>query len=220
MKQILITGSNGMIGKLILEYCLAREDVARVTTIARKQTGITHPKLLEVLHNDFLDYSGIEQHFENIDICFFCIGVYTDQVPKAAFNEITIDFTRAFAEMLKQKSPETAFCFLSGQGADSSEKSPILFAKAKGIAENILIGLKFKQLGIFRPGYIYPVTPRVEPNRRYYFFRAIYKPFLSKIYPNIGVSSEQLARAMMIIGFNGGNKIIYENRDIRQLMPE
>ncbi|MES2005954.1 MAG: epimerase [Bacteroidota bacterium] len=215
MKNILITGSNGMIGRLILESCLERNDVAKITSITRKPIGITHPKLLEVLHDNFLDYSGIEQHFINQDTCFFCIGVYTGAVSRDEFRKITVEYTVAFAETLKRNSPEVVFCFLSGQGADSSEKSKVMFALDKGIAENALIKLNFKQLSIFRPGYIYPVTPRSEPNTMYRVMRILYKPLISKIYPNIGLSSEQLANAMVHIGFNGGDKIIYENKQIK-----
>ena len=217
MKNIIITGANGMIGRLILEYCLQREDVNKVTSITRKKTGITHPKLLEVIHEDYLDFSSIRETLQHQDICFFCIGVYTGQVPRAEFRRITVDITAAFAKELKQQSPETGFCFLSGQGADSAEKSKVMFALDKGVAENILIGLNFRHLAIFRPGYIYPVTPRKEPNTLYQIFRVLYKPLLSKIYPNIGLTSEQLATAMVNIGFNGGDKIIYENREIKQL---
>ena len=92
-----------------------------------------------------------------------------------------------------------------------------MFALDKGVAENILIKLQFKQLSIFRPAYIYPVTPRVEPNTLYRVFRVLYKPFLSKIYPNIGLTSEQLVKAMIRVGFNGGDQIIYENREIKNL---
>ena len=215
MKNILITGTNGMIGRLILDRCLERTDLAKITSITRKPIGITHPKLQEVLHADFLDFSGIEQHFANQDTCFFCIGVYTGAVPREEFRKITVEYTRAFAETLKRNSPEVVCCFLSGQGADSSEKSRIPFALDKGIAENALIKLNFKQLSIFRPGYIYPVTARTEPNTMYRIMRALYKPFLSRVYPNIGLSSEQLANAMVRIGFNGGDKIIYENREIK-----
>jgi len=217
MKTILITGTNGMIGKLVLEHCLQRSDVQKITSITRKPTGITHPRLVEVFHNDFLDYSAIEQHFTGQDICFYCIGVYTGQVPKNEFRKITVDFTKAFAKCLKHNSPQSTFCFLSGQGADLSEKSRIMFAHDKGVAENILIRLQFKQLSIFRPAYIYPVTPRVEPNALYRVFRVLYKPFLSKVYPNIGLTSEQLVRAMIRVGFNGGQQTIYENREIKQL---
>jgi uncharacterized protein YbjT (DUF2867 family) len=217
MKNILLTGTNGMIGKLVLEHCLLRDDVQTITSITRKSIGISHPKLKEVLHNDFLDYTAIEDAFTNQDICFFCLGVYTGAVPRDEFRKITVDFTRVFAEYLKKNSPDAAFCFLSGQGADSSEKSRVMFALDKGIAENILIKLQFRQLSVFRPAYIYPVAPRIEPNILYKVFRVLYKPFLSKFYPNIGLSSEELVRAMIKIGFEGGTQVIYENREIKQL---
>ncbi len=215
MKNIIITGSNGMIGKLVLENCLNREDVKTVTSITRKSIGIKHPKLFEIIHDNYLDYSKIENQLKNQDVCFYCIGVYTGQVPSAEFKKITVDFTRAFANALRKNNNETTFCFLSGQGADSSEKSSILFAREKGIAENILLNLKFKHTHIFRPGYIYPETPRKEPNWTYSLMRTLYKP-ISMIYPNMGVTSTQLANKMIAVGINGGNKTIFENKDIRQ----
>ena len=66
-------------------------------------------------------------------------------------------------------------------GADTSEKSSVMFAKDKGIAENFLFNLKFHRTYSFRPGYIYPVTKRNEPNFGYKLTRLLYKPFLSKI---------------------------------------
>ena len=218
MKNILITGSNGMIGKLILEKCLLRDDIQSITSITRKPTGIIHPKLIEVLHSDFLNYASIENHFSNKDICFYCIGVYTGSAPREEFKKITVGFTEAFAVILKRNSPQAYFCFLSGQGADATEKSKVMFALDKGTAENKLISLQFKQLFIFRPGYIYPVTPRIEPNTLYRIFRVLYKPFLSKIYPNIGLTSVALADAMLQVAFNGGKQTIYENREIKQII--
>ena len=91
-----------------------------------------------------------------------------------------------------------------------------MFARDKGAAENIILDLVFEKTYIFRPGYIYPNTPRKEPNFSYKLMRLLYKPILSKIYPNIGISSEDLAEAMVEIGLIGGKKIIYENKDIRQ----
>jgi nucleoside-diphosphate-sugar epimerase len=213
MKNILITGTNGMIGKLILQICLKRDDVAKVTSITRKPLDMYHPKLIELIHTDFLDYSNIEHNLKNQDVCFYCIGVYTGQVPTAEFKKITVAYTEIFANALKKNNETVSFCFLSGQGADSSEKSSVLFAREKGIAENILFNLKFKRTHIFRPAYIYPVTPRIEPNFFYKLIRILYKP-LKFIYPNFSVTSEKLAATMVEVGINGG-KIIIENKDIR-----
>jgi uncharacterized protein YbjT (DUF2867 family) len=216
LKNVIITGSSGMIGGLVLAGCLNRPDVGRVTTIVRKPSGIRHDKLVEVIHQDFLDYSDIEEKYlSGQDVCFFCIGVYTGQVPADEFRHITVDYTRAFAEALKRASPDATFCFLSGQGADPAEKSRILFAREKGIAENILLRLGFPRTYIFRPGYIYPVTPRREPNLMYRILRALYKP-MSALFPHIGVPSAKLAGKMVEVGLQGGDRTIYEHRDILQ----
>ncbi len=213
MKNVIITGTNGMIGNIILQKCLQRDDVAKVTSITRKSLGIYHPKLEEVIHDDFLDYTKVEPFLKNQDTCFYCIGVYTGQVSTEEFKKITVAYTEVFAIALKKNSEQTSFCFLSGQGADSKEKSSILFAREKGIVENILLKLKFKNIHIFRPAYIYPVTPRLEPNFLYKMMRILYKP-LKFTYPNFAVSSVKLADTMVEVGMNGG-KIIYENDDIR-----
>lgn len=215
MKNVIITGSTGMIGRLVLEECLHRNDVKKVTSITRRSLGIKDPKLIEVIHTDYLDYSKIEKYFKKQDVCFYCIGVYTGQVPADEFRKITVEYTKAFSEVLKRNSKSATFCFLSGQGADSTEESAILFSREKGIAENYLLKLKFDKTYIFRPGYIYPDTPRKEPNMFYRVMRVLYKP-LSKIYPDIGVSSAKLALKMVDVGLNGGKLTIYNNKDIRE----
>ena len=215
MKNVIITGATGMIGGIVLRNCLQDPRVGKVTSLLRKPSGATHPKLTEVIVHDFTDYSKFELHMQDQDVAFFCIGVYTGAVPRDEFRKITVDYTKAFAEALIKNSPHTEFCFLSGAGADQTEKSNLMFAKDKGIAENILINLHFDHLHIFRPAYIYPVEKRKEPNTLYRFMRAIYKPFLSWAYPNGAVTSLQLANVMTDVGLKGGEKLIYENKDIR-----
>lgn len=216
MKQVLIAGTNGMIGSAILHLCLLDPEIEKVISITRQTIRVSHPKLFQVFHPEFTDFTPISNHFSDIDICFYCVGVYTGQVSRDLFRKITVDFTVAFAEMLIKQSPAAGFCFLSGQGADSSEKSKVMFALDKGIAENNLIRLGFSRLSIFRPGYIYPVQPRKEPNLLYRVSRLVY-PFLKYLYPNIGITSTDLAYAMFYIGMQGGIQTIYENRDIRKI---
>jgi uncharacterized protein YbjT (DUF2867 family) len=214
MKKILIAGSSGMIGNLVLQTCLENGDIGHITLINRKPSGLTDSRVTEVIHQDFLDLEPIKGVFSNQDICFYCVGIYTGQVPADEFNKITIDYTNAFGTILHHQSPQATFCFLSGQGADSSETSKVLFAKAKGIAENHLLQLGFPKVFIFRPGYIYPVTPRKEPNLFYRLTRVLY-PLLSFVYPDIGLTSVQLAEKMVEVGLKGYEKAILENKDIR-----
>jgi uncharacterized protein YbjT (DUF2867 family) len=215
MKNVIIAGATGMVGGLVLQECLHNPDIHKVTIIVRRSTGIANTKLMEVIHNDFTDYASIEEHFKNQDIAYYCIGVYTGTVSRDEFRKITVDYTKAFAEVLKKHSPGATFCFLSGEGADQTETSRVTFAKDKGIAENFLIGQNFGQTYIFRPAYIYPSTPRREPDVSYRIMRALY-PIFKTIYPNGVITSDDLARAMFITGLNGGNKTIIENRNIKE----
>ncbi len=216
MKKIIIAGASGMVGGIILRESLQSADVEQVRVIVRRTQGISHPKLVEVIHKDFLDFSGIKEHFEGQDIAHFCIGVYTGAVPDAQFKTITVDFARSFADAVKNGSPNATFCFLSGAGADLKEKSRISFAKYKGMAENHLSSLDFQGLNIFRPAYIYPVEKREEPNFSYRLYRRLY-PIMKAIYPSSAITSERLGKAMFTAGMNAENYGVLENTDIKKL---
>jgi hypothetical protein len=93
------------------------------------------------------------------------------------------------------------------------------FARYKGAAEKALLDTGFPRVHIFRPGYIYPVTQRREPNLMYTISRFLY-PLLRRIYPNIGIPSENLTAAMVHAGLYGtaeNKNPILENKDIRSM---
>ncbi len=214
MKNVILTGGTGMIGNIVLQQCLNSDVIAKVTSIVRQSSGIQHPKLLEVIHADFLDFSAIENYFKHQDVAFFCLGVYTGAVSDTKFKEITVDYTKAFADCLKQNSPDISFLFLSGAGADLQEKSKIPFARYKGMAENYLLAKEFKQLTIFRPGYIFPVKKRKEPNFGYRIFRVLYPLLKNVIGRNASIKSTELGQAMFKSGLLSPDKVILENKDI------
>jgi uncharacterized protein YbjT (DUF2867 family) len=220
--RVVIVGATGMIGGLILRNALADPGVGSVLSVGRRPTGAQDPKLRELQCSDFSDFSSIEDGLTGLDVAYFCMGAYTGTVPDQEFKKITVDYTLAFARALHGGSPGAAFCLLSGQGADQSEKSRISFSRYKGMAENGLLALGFPRTHLFRPGYIYPVTPRTEPNLSYRAFRALW-PALRRVYPNMGISSDGLARAMLFAGLNGTtdhDAPVLENRDIRRLAAE
>lgn len=221
MKNVIISGATGMIGNLVLLACLEKEDVELVTVISRHTTGLKHPKLTEVICDNFLNLSSLEKHFKNQDICFYCLGVYTGKVSQEKFKEITVEYTKAWAETLRKNSKQATICYLSGQGAaDPEDRNAMMFARDKGAAEKLLTELQFDQAYLFRPGYIYPVTPRIEPNFMYTIMRWIYKPVLSKLSANLSIPSNALAMAMMHVGFHGWRTNVLENRDIRDVARE
>lgn len=216
-KNVIITGATGMVGELVLKECLKHPSIGQVTSISRSPLRFEDKKLIEIRRDDFTDYTSIEQHFKNVSIAYFCLGVYTGQVSRDEFRAITIDYTRVFVETLKKNSPQAVLCFLSGQGADQKEKSRFAFAKDKGIAENLIIKQNLKETYIFRPAYIYPEIPRKEPNFTYRLMRKLY-PIYNKVFPTGSITSVQLAKAMFKVGLEGADKMILENQDIQQIV--
>ncbi len=213
MKNVVILGASGMVGGEVLKLCLANPEIDNVVAFVRKPLGIIHEKLQEIDHHDYTNFETVKTYLKYVDVCFFCIGVYTGAVPKDEFNKITIDMPVALGKAIKAQSPNVVFSLLSGMGADTTETSRTLFAKAKGIAENKLMALNFHRLHIFRPGYIYPIVPRKEPNVLYTLFRFLYKP-LKGLMKNSSTTSMQLAEKMVEAAMTEADTQIFENRDI------
>lgn len=216
MQTVIIAGASGMVGNIIQRECLDSEMVSEVTSIVRRASGMKHPKLKEIVHQDFLDFSEIREHFAKKDVAYFCIGAYTGTVPDDKFKIITVDMAQSFANTVMEGNADITFCLLSGAGADPKEKSRVAFARYKGMAENYLIAKQFKNLNIFRPGYIYPVEKRAEPNLMYRVSRRLY-PLLKNLMPGSAITSEELGKAMFKSGIEGANHGILENTEIKKL---
>lgn len=210
--KVIIAGSTGMVGELILNQCLNSPLIAEVVSLVRNPTGRDHQKLSEIVIQNFEDYSAYSHCFMAKDIAFFCIGVYTGQVKDDLFKKITVDYAVKFATALKEHSPNARICLLSGAGADITEKSKTSFARYKGMAENKIRALDL-EFYTFRPAYIYPVVRRKEPNIMYRLSRALY-PIIKIFGKNASIRSDDLAAGMFKVGVNGTEKQILENRDI------
>jgi uncharacterized protein YbjT (DUF2867 family) len=217
--QIVVVGATGMVGGYALRYALEHPSVKGLTVIGRKKPGISHSKLKQVVHPDFADCSALAGEVSGQNAVVFCLGTYTGAVSDKELRTITVDYTVEFARVLRNSSPDAAFSFLSGSGADPTGRSRMAFAHYKGEAENALLATGFPHVYIFRPAYIYPVEPRKEPNFSYRLLRAIY-PAFRLLLPNQVIRADDLARCMVDVAVRRpgerGN-LIFENRDIRSM---
>jgi uncharacterized protein YbjT (DUF2867 family) len=218
--RLAIVGATGMAGGYALRYALGHHSVERVTSIGRKNIGVSHPKLREVLHRDFADCSALAEPLSGQDAAIFCLGAYTGAVTDAELRTITVAYTIEFARVLRRSSPEAAFSFLSGKGADPTGRSRMPFARYKGEAENALLAAGFPRVYIFRPAYIYPVEPRKEPNFSYRLLRSIY-PAFRLLFPNQVIRADDLGRAMVDVAVEKTSERetkVLENQDIRAMV--
>jgi uncharacterized protein YbjT (DUF2867 family) len=224
-QSLVIVGATGMVGGYAVRYALDSPAVKSVTSIGRKKLGILHPKLKEVVHQDFADCSALTEALSGQDAAVYCLGTYTGSVSDAELHAITSDYTIEFARVLRKSSPNAAFSFLSGNGADQTGRSRIAFARYKGEAEKALIAAGFPRVYLLRPAYIYPVQPRVEPNLSYRLLRAVY-PVFRALFPNQVIRADDLAWAMVDVVVGHSEKgqelvtgdLVLENRDIRAMV--
>jgi uncharacterized protein YbjT (DUF2867 family) len=121
--------------------------------------------------------------------------------------------------VFRDSSPDAAFSFLSGSGADPTGRSRLAFARYKGQAEKALLAAGFPRVYLFRPAYIYPLEPRKEPTFNYRLMRAIY-PVFRVLFPDQVIRADDLARAMVDVVLRQTQErqgVVFENRDIRTM---
>jgi uncharacterized protein YbjT (DUF2867 family) len=219
-KRLVIVGATGLVGGYALRYALDNSAVKSVTSIGRKRLGISHPKLKEILHQDFADCSSLADVLSGQDAAVYCLGTYTGSVSDSELRAITADYTIEFARVLRISSPNSAFSFLSGNGADPTGRSRLAFARYKGQAEKALLATGFPRVYLFRPAYIYPVQPRQEPNFNYRLIRALY-PVFRLLLPNQVIRADDLGWAMVDVVLRQTHErqgLVFENRDIRAMV--
>jgi uncharacterized protein YbjT (DUF2867 family) len=214
--KIIITGTTGMVGEGVLHECLQHPSVEKVLVINRKPCKVNHPKLTEIIHQNFYDLSVIKSSLAGYNACFFCLGVTSLGKKEAEYTKLTYTLTLGFAQILSQQNTDMTFCYVSGANTDSTEKGKSMWARVKGKTENDLMKLSFKQFFAFRPGYIHP-TESLQNTQIFYTYIGWIYPILKRFFPNTANTLQQIGLAMINVTLNGYEKNIIEIKDINIL---
>ena len=210
--SVIITGATSMVGEGVLLECLADARVGRVLVIHRKPSGITHPKLQEIVHADFFDLSAIQSRLAGYDACFFCLGVSSVGMSEADYTRVTQDLTLEFGRALARLNPNLAFCYVSGKSTDSTEHGKVMWARVKGRTENELLRL-FPRGVMFRPGMM-KATPGQKNLKSWYHLIAWIYPIGRALWPAAFCTLREVAQAMINAAVDGSPKRILEVPDI------
>ena len=206
-----------MVGQGVLRECLLDPDVQQILSIVRTPSGQQHPKLRELVHTNFFDYSAIEPELTGYDACFFSLGVSSAGMDEAKYKHLTYDLTLAAATTLARLNPHMTFLYVSGAGTDSTERGRIMWARVKGKTENDLLKLPFGAAYMFRPGFIQPLHGIRSKTKLYQFFYTSLNPILPLLkaaFPKSITTTEELARAMINVARNGYSKPSLDVSDI------
>lgn len=221
--RVLIFGGTGMVGSGVLMEALEHEEVTSVVTLGRRPTGRSHPKLEEIVHDDFFDYAPIRDRLGGFDACFFCLGVSAAGMTEKEYHRLTYDLTLAAAETLVGLNPRMTFCYVSASGADSGEAGRWMWARVRGKIENKLLGMPFKGAYVFRPAFIQPMKGVQSRTRLYALLYGILGPLypvLRRVFPRYVTDSVTVGRAMVRVVGQGHSDAILENWDINAVGRE
>lgn len=215
--KVIITGATGMVGKGILFECLDHEQISQVLSISRRRLGIEHPKLIELIHDDFSEFSSVSEELKGYDACYASMGVSSAGMKEDQYTRLTYDFTLSLARELHRLDPQMTFNYVSGVGTDSSEKGRRMWPRVKGKTENDLLKLGFKQAYMFRPGGIIPLRG-IEPSDKLYRFLVKNLGWLLKLLKRISpksiVNTTQIGLAMINVTTHGYSKKVITPKDI------
>lgn len=147
-KIALVVGSTGMIGKLLTERLLQDDFYSEVKTLVRKPSGVSHPKLNEIV----VDFDNLDESIINADHIFCTLGTTIKTAgSKENFRKVDFKYPLEIANAAK-KNGATFYGIVTAMGADSN--SWFFYNQVKGEIETALKAVGFKSLGIFQPSML------------------------------------------------------------------
>lgn len=222
MKAV-IFGATGMVGQAVLREAIMDMGVDQVLAVGRAPVALVNPKFESITHADFLDFTPLAKKFKGIDVCFWCLGIASAGLSETDYQRITCDYTVAAAKTLLKVNPKITFVFISGMGADSSEKGRVMWARIKGKTENAILSMKFRRAVVIRPAFI---EPKDGIRSRTRLYRVLYRVFwpvmpLIKLFaPKSVISTRALGRVMLHVARAGAPKPVLESADLVALVKD
>lgn len=214
--NVVLFGGTGMVGGGVLRECLDDPRVERVLAVGRRSTGMSHPKLREMVRSDLLDFDDVRGELEGYDACFYCLGVSSAGLDEATYRRVTYDLAVAAANVLLELNPDLTFCFVSGLGTDGSGTSRTMWARVKGETENRLLEMT-RRAYMFRPGFIQPMKGVRSSTTAYRIFYAITGPLfpiLRRSFPRMVTTTVRVGQAMIRVATEGAKMRVLETSDI------
>ncbi|HMJ26552.1 MAG TPA: hypothetical protein VK475_12010 [Pyrinomonadaceae bacterium] len=213
--KVILFGATGMVGQGVLRECLRDVGVESVLAIGRSSTGLTHPKLRELILKDLFDFSAAGTDLQGSDACFFCLGVSVAGMNEPDYTRVTFDLTIGWAQVLAKINPAMTFVYVSGAGTGGKA----MWAQVKQRTEDALLAL-FPSAYMVRLAALRAMNGEVSKTRWTRISYAVFRPLLpllSAIAPGAVISTEELGRAMIRVARQGAANRILENRDLRAL---
>jgi len=214
--KAVLAGATGLIGSELLKILLAEPAYDRVLVITRKSTGISHPKLEELI----IDFDRLNEHAAEITghAIFCCLGTTRNKTPdKAVYRKIDHDYPVKLAQ-LGAKSGVEQYHLVSAIGANSQSSS--FYIRFKGETEEDVKQSGVKSVHIYQPSFITGDRKEFRPMEKIFVgLSFVFDPLLvgsMKKYRSI--AAKTIARAMFNQSIKNSEGIfVYPSDKIKEL---
>ncbi|MFD1551643.1 NADH-quinone oxidoreductase subunit F [Putridiphycobacter roseus] len=148
--KAIVIGATGLIGKAVVTALLKDDLYTEVKVFVRRTTGVTHPKLKEIITN----FDALEEHKNEItgDVLFSTLGTTIKTAgSKEVQYKIDFGYQFNFAKIAAENGVKN-LVLLSSIGADANSK--IFYSKMKGELDEAVQKLNFAHISILRPSML------------------------------------------------------------------
>lgn len=217
--KIILLGVSGMVDSAALRVVLDAVDVEAVLSISRRECGITHPKLRELIVPDLFDFADVENQLVGYDACIWTVGISSVGLNEAAYAHITQELTLRWAHALLRLNSGMPFRYCSADGAWGTA----MWARVRQRVERELESMPFRHAGVVRPSIIRPGPGIHSRTWSYQLGMLLLKPIflltplLARAFPNLITTSEALGLAMLRATQGHAQQLILESVDINRL---
>lgn len=152
--HLVLTGATGLVGSAALHAAIRNTAITKVSIISRREVPLatasaeSKEKCRVIIHKDFAQPLSDEilATLSGASGCVWALGISQNEVTKAKYTEITIDYPLIAAKALASVNTTFNFVYVSGEGATTNPgfMTPF-FGSTKGIAEASLLELSKHQ---------------------------------------------------------------------------
>ena len=199
----IVIGATGLVGSSLVKQLLNDDRFSTIRVLARRGSGIQHPKLEEHLIN--FDNPAEWQQLVKGDVLFSALGT-TIKKAGSQQEQYKIDHDYQY-NVAKAAADNGVPVYVLVSAAMASEKSMIFYSRMKGELERDSKQLPFQYIHILQPGIL--AGDRKENRSGEKISIALIR-FLNRL----GIARRQkpidasiVARAMINVSFKSGNKI-------------
>lgn len=196
----LVVGATGLVGRMVTEELLGREEVEEVRVLVRRLPDVAHPKLLPIL----VEWDQLERNseaFSGVHSVYCCLGTTIKKAgSQQQFRKVDVDYVIKTAELAKRHEVRQ-FMAVSSAGANPQARN--FYLRTKGEVEEELAKIGFWGLHLFRPSLLLGERPEWRFGERVASVLMTSLDFAfkgPKLAPYRAIPARKVAKSMVNIG--------------------